>query len=215
MNTTGDFSWLGRALAWARRLSRAAVWVGGALTLLSVALICADVLARRLLGVSMGGADELSGYAFAISVSWALAFTALERANVRVDVLYQRLPLRVAAVADWLALVALGVFAVVLCWYAAQVALASWEMRSSANTPLGTPLVLPQALWAAGLLWFVIVLALMLLRASLALVTGDLALFRAVCGIKSAVEEAGEEAAAGERLVQAELAAAAQKGPQP
>ena len=152
----------------------------------------------------MGGADELSGYAFAISVTWALAFTALERANVRIDVLYQYLPTRLSALVDWVALVALGVFAVYLSYYGSQVALTSWQMQSAANTPLGTPLWIPQTLWFAGLAWFVIVLALMLLRASTALVTGDVATLKAIAGAKSAVEEADEGAAEGERLVRAE-----------
>jgi len=43
--------------------------------------------------------------------------------------------------------------------------------------------------------------ALMLVRASLALVTGDLQLVKAICGVRSAQEEAEEEAAAGERMV--------------
>ena len=195
---------LDRLLALARTLSRVGVWVGGALTLASVALITFEVLARRFFGFTMGGADELSGYAFAISVTWALAFTALERANVRIDVLYQYLPTRLSALVDWVALVALGVFAVYLSYYGSQVALTSWQMQSAANTPLGTPLWIPQTLWFAGLAWFVIVLALVLLRASTALVTGDVATLKAIAGAKSAVEEADEGAAEGERLVRAE-----------
>lgn len=210
MNTFN--TWSTCALALAKRLSRWAVWAGGALTLASVALITVDVLLRKLAGRGVGGADELSGYAFAISVSWALAFTALERANVRIDLIYQRLPVRLAAVLDWLALVCLGVFAALLSYHAGQVALESWQMQSRANTPLGTPLVWPQGLWALGLVWFVLVLALMLLRASAALVTGDVATLRAVAGVKSAAEEAEEGAAEGQRLVQAEGRLSAQGG---
>lgn len=197
-------SLLGRLTQLARRLSRLAVWVGGALTLASVFLITYEVIARRAFGVSMGGADELSGYAFAISVTWAFAFTALERANVRIDVLYQHLPVRLTAFLDWLALVALGVFAVHLAYYGSQVAMASWEQNSAANTPLGTPLWIPQALWAVGLLWFVAVLLLMLVRASVALVTGDVPLIKTLAGMKTAIEEADEGAAEGERLIRAE-----------
>ncbi|MBE2243175.1 MAG: TRAP transporter small permease [Burkholderiaceae bacterium] len=188
----------------ARVLSRSAVWVGGALTLASVLLITFEVVSRRLFGFSMGGADELSGYAFAISITWAFAFTVLERANVRIDVLYQHLPVRVTAFLDWLSLVALGVFAVYLSYYGTLVALTSWEQSSAANTPLATPLWIPQFLWAAGLVWFVIVLLLMLLRSSAALVTGDLELVKTLAGMKTASEEADEGAAEGERLIQAE-----------
>jgi hypothetical protein len=58
----------------------------------------------------------------------------------------------VAAGLDWLALVAMGVFAATLTWYAAQVANDSWVAAARANTPLATPLWMPQALWCAGLL---------------------------------------------------------------
>ena len=50
----------------------------------------------------------------------------------------------------------------------------------------------------------VVVLALMLLRASTALVTGDIATLKALCGVRSAEEEAQEEADAGERLIKGE-----------
>lgn len=188
----------------ARRLSRWAVWIGGALTLASVLLITYEVIARRLFGTSMGGADELSGYAFAISVTWALAFTALDRANVRIDVLYQYLPVRLTAFLDWLSLVALGVFAVYLTYYGSAVALTSWDQSSAANTPLATPLWIPQTLWAVGLAWFVVVLGLLLVRSSIALVAGDMGTVQTLAGMKTAAEEADEGAAEGERLIQAE-----------
>ncbi|XOT97938.1 TRAP transporter small permease, partial [Alcaligenes pakistanensis] len=48
----------------------------------------------------------------------------------------------------------------------------SWTNQSTANTAMGTPLWIPQFLWVAGLVWLCVVLALMLLRSSLALITG-------------------------------------------
>jgi len=196
--------WVSRALDLATACSRGAVWAGGALTLASVVLISYDVLVRKLFNVSIGGADELSGYAFAISTTWALAFATLQRANVRVDVVYERLPVRVAAVLDWLALVALAVFIVYLTRYGFEVFATSWLQNSQANTPLATPLWIPQGLWALGLCWLCLVLALMLVRASFALVTGDLATVRALCGVRTAQEEAKEEASAGERIIAGE-----------
>jgi TRAP-type C4-dicarboxylate transport system permease small subunit len=197
---------LSRLLVAAHAASRWAVWVGGTLTIASVLLIAYDVVVRRLFGVSVGGSDELSGYAFAVSTSWALAFTALERGNVRVDVLYRQVPPRGRAALDWLALVSLGVFAVFLTFHAYDVAMTSWTQKAAANTPLATPLWIPQTLWVLGLVWFCAVLALMLLRASAALVAGDLAALNAVCGVVSSEEEAAVEAAAGERIVQEERA---------
>lgn len=192
---------LGALLRRAESFSRVAVWAGGALTVASVLLISFDVLARKFFGFTTGGADELSSYAFAISTSWALAFATLQRANVRVDVLYQFFPVRISAVLDWLSLVALGVFMVYLTYFAMGMAHTSWGQSSAANTPLATPLWIPQGLWALGLLWMCITVALMLVRASIALVTGDIDLVKQICGVRSAQEEADDEAAAGERMV--------------
>lgn len=89
---------LDRWLAFADRLSRYAIWIGGAMVLASALLVSVDVLLRKLLVISLGGADELSGYAFAVGTTWALAFTLLRRANVRVDALYVRLPPALCAV---------------------------------------------------------------------------------------------------------------------
>lgn len=194
-------SFLGNLSRAAEHLSRWAVWFGGALTIGSVLLITFDVLARKFFGFTTGGADELSSYAFAISTSWAFAFATLQRANVRVDVLYQYLPVRLSAVLDWLSVVALGVFMVMLTYYAYDVAATSWTQNSAANTPLATPLYLPQGLWLLGLIWMCLVLALMLVRSSVALVTGRFDDVKAIAGVRSTQEEAEEEAAAGERMV--------------
>lgn len=198
------FALLNSLLHKANTLSRVAIWVAGSLTLISALYISADVLIRRFTDFSLGSSDELSAYAFAISISWALSFATLQRANIRIDALYQLLPTRLGAVLDWVALVGLAVFIVFMTKYAGEVAMTSWNRGSTANTALGTPLWIPQMLWLAGLLWFCVVLGLMLLRASLALVTGDLEGIRAVAGMRTSQEEAKEEAEAGRRNIEGE-----------
>lgn len=204
MTRSPPLSFLAALMRIAETLARSAVWVGGALTIASVLLISVDVLARKFLGRPVGGADELSSYAFAISTTWSLAFATLQRANVRVDVIYQYMPVRVAAVLDWLSLVALATFLGVLTYYAYDVVATSILQSSRANTPLATPLAIPQGLWFVGLFFMCVVLALMLVRASVALVTGDIATVTAIAGVRSTKEEAEEEAAAGERMVKGE-----------
>jgi TRAP-type C4-dicarboxylate transport system permease small subunit len=191
-------------LPWATKISRWGVWGGGILTLLSAGLVCFDVIVRKLFAISLGGADELSGYAFAISTTWSLALVVLERANVRVDILYQHFSVRVAAMLDWLSLVALAVFLTMLTRYAYEVLATSWIQNSFANTPLATPLWIPQGLWFVGLVWMVIVLALMLTRASGSLITGDYQSVNRLAGARLSKEEALEEAQAGQRRVQEE-----------
>ena len=202
MNSAAQKTWA--PLHYATRLSQYAVWAAGALIIASVLLSCFDVIARKFWGFNTGGADELSSFAFAISTSWALAFATLQRANVRVDVLYQMLPVKVAAFLDWLSVVALGVFMVFLTWYAKDVVSASWVQNSAANSTMATPLWIPQGLWFIGLLWMCIVMTLMLVRSSYLLVTGDLQSLQHLCGVRSAQEEAEEEAANGERLIESE-----------
>jgi TRAP-type C4-dicarboxylate transport system permease small subunit len=204
MKSSDRYAFVNRLLRVATSLSRFAIWVAGGLILASAIYISADVIARKFLGFGLGGSDELSGYAFAIGISWALSFATLQRANIRIDALYQLLPVRISALVDWVALVCLGVFIVFLTRYAADVAGQSWANNSTANTILATPLWIPQYLWVAGLVWLCVVLALMLLRSSLALVTGDLDTVHKICGIRSTREEAEEEAITGERMVRGE-----------
>ena len=69
------------------RYARFAVWAGGAMMLFAAFMVSADVLVRRLLGITMGGSDEISGYLFAISTALAFPYALLHRANVRIDAL--------------------------------------------------------------------------------------------------------------------------------
>lgn len=206
MNHTQRFALVNSLLRFATTLSRGAIWVAGGLTLISALYITADVLIRRFSDSSLGGSDELSAYAFAISISWAFAFATLQRANIRIDALYQMLPTRLCALLDWVALVALGIFIAFMTYYASDVAMTSWTRNATANTAMGTPLWIPQFLWVAGLIWFCVVLAIMLLRASLALVTGDVVTLREIAGMRGTKEEAEEEAAAGRRNIEGDAA---------
>ena len=198
---SGRFFLLDRLLRSSERFSLWAVWVSGFITLSSVLLISFEVVARKFFGFTTGGADELSSYAFAISTAWSLAFAVLQRANVRVDALYGKFPIRVCAFLDWLSLIAMGIFMVYMTRYAFDVVGTSWENQSTATTPLATPLWIPQGLWFMGLIWMCLVLAIMMARASIALITGDLQTVRTLCGVRSIQEEADEEAANSKRLV--------------
>lgn len=186
---------LDRLLVLAHSVSRAAIWSGGTLVLCAAILVAADVLMRNVFMVTFGGADELAGYAFAIGTAWALSFTLLNRANVRVDALYALLPPRFCAVLDIIALIALGIFAGLLTWHAAVMLETSISFSARATTPLQTPLWIPQSLWVAGLVVFILTLALLFLRAVLALLSGDLATVRRLAGARSIEENAADEIA--------------------
>lgn len=187
-------------LTLADRVGLRAVWIGGALLLASASLVSIDVTIRKLFGLSVGGADEISGYAFAIGVAWAFPFALLRRANVRIDALYQHMPARVAAILDLVALIALAVFVTVLTRYAWEVVAGSWNLGALSNSQLKMPLWIPQGLWFLGLALFFATTAVLTLRTALALLSGDLATVRALAGARSIEEEAADEAAYGKTL---------------
>lgn len=177
------------------RMARLAIWIGGSLVLASAFLVSADVLLRKLFLVSFGGADELSGYAFAIGTTWALSFTLLRRANVRVDALYAHLPRALRGVLDLVALLALGGFVALLTWHAWSALDTSLAFDARATTPLATPLWIPQSLWLAGFVLFMLTIIPLVIRTALALVSGDLGTVRRLAGARTIEEDAADEIA--------------------
>ena len=175
-----------RALSAAAALARWGVRGGGLLMLAAAVLVSVDVIMRRVLNMTTGGADELSGYAFAIGAAWSFAFVTLARINVRVDALYMHLPLPVAGVLDFLSLIALGTFGVVVARYGFDVVASSWNLSARSNSVLQVPLWIPQLIWWLGLL---------LLRSASLLARGDWRGLQGLIGARSAVEEAEAEAA--------------------
>jgi TRAP-type C4-dicarboxylate transport system permease small subunit len=185
-----------RLIATATTISRAGTWFGGALVLLAAAVVAVDVVLRAALSVTIGGSDELSGYALAIASAFAFALALLDRAHVRIDTLYTILPVRIAAVFDLLAMAAMVALAVFLAMQGWRVFAQSWTLGARALTQLNTPLSVPQALWVAGLGWFALVACLLMLRALALLLRGDMAGITHLIGTRTAAEELADERAA-------------------
>ncbi len=184
-----------RLIALAHTVSRAGAWAGGALVLLAAVIVAVDVILRAAFSVTIGGSDELSGYALAIASAFAFALALLDRAHVRIDTLYAVLPVRLAAVFDVIATAAMTALAIFLFLQGWRVFAQSWSLGARALTQLNTPLSYPQALWVLGFAWFALVSVLLLLRAALLLATGDAAGVTHLVGTRSAAEELAEERA--------------------
>lgn len=180
-------------MAVAFRLSRYAAWAGGGMILFAALMVSVDVLCRRLLGVTMSGSDEVSGYLFAISTALAMPYALMLRANVRIDALYAHLPARLRAGLDLLGITLLAIFAGAVTWRAALTVQVTWDNGSRAITPLQTPLILPQSFWLAGWVLFCLCLVLVIWGMAAALMRGDLARARALGGVLSVEEEIEEE----------------------
>lgn len=186
---------LDRLLGGARRLSRYCAWAGGAIFFAAALLITFEVLIRRVFSASMGGADELSGYGFAIATTFAFSYALLERAHIRVDTAYLYLPPRWQALFDVVAAVLLLVFFVLLLRYGWEVVGHTWRMDAHSSTPLHVPLIFPQVAWWLGLCLTVVVAVLLLLRAIIHILSGELAASRRLIGTRGIDEEIADELA--------------------
>jgi TRAP-type C4-dicarboxylate transport system permease small subunit len=176
-----------------RRLAQAGLWFGGALVLLAAILIAIDVLLRKAFNASIGGADELAGYALAIGTAWGLGAALLDRAHIRIDSLYVLFPRGLRHGLDVLGLVLLVGFFSVVAWHGAGVVAQSWRAGSRSQSDLQLPTVVPQALWIAGLVLFVGVGLLLLGHALMLLTKGDHAGAACAIGTRSAEAEIEEE----------------------
>ncbi|MFP5515073.1 MAG: TRAP transporter small permease subunit [Alphaproteobacteria bacterium] len=174
-------------------ISRVAVWIGGAAYIGVCALVAADILLRKFANVTIGGADEISGYVLAVTTAWALSFTLFQRAHIRIDALYNLLPVRVCAALDILALLALGYLASLMTWWGHTMLLTSISFHATANTPLQTPLWIPQSLWWTGLAFFCLTLLVLILRAGQALLHGDAQQVGRIAGIRTVEDEIESE----------------------
>lgn len=63
--------------------------------LFAALMVCVDVMSRQILGVTLSGSDEVSGYLFAIATTLSLPYALLHRANVRIDAAYAQMGPRV------------------------------------------------------------------------------------------------------------------------
>ena len=184
-----------RSLSHARRVSRLLVWIGGALLIGSALLVAVDVILRRLFNWSLGGADEISGYAFGIATALALAFSLLERAHIRVDAAYLVVPTWLRRAADLLGMALFVGFVALVAVMAAGVALDSLQHGSRSITPLRTPLILAQAPWLFGWAFCVACGGLLLVAALIRLLHRDGAGADALIGAKSVSEQIEDETA--------------------
>jgi TRAP-type C4-dicarboxylate transport system permease small subunit len=177
---------------WLERAARISLEVAGWGYLALVVLVCADVVGRRVLGVSTAATTELGGYLLAFGISWGLAGTLVDRSHIRIDVLIQRLPLGPRAVLHVLAMVVLLAVACFLLYGGVMLTADSLALSATDLSPLRTPLSVPQGLWAAGFAAFALgalVLLALMVRAGLAGRTGQI---DAICAPKTYQDEADE-----------------------
>lgn len=172
-----------------RRANRfVALILGGAL-LLTVAFIVVDVVMRKFGWGSLGGSDEISGYVMAAVASWGLACALIERAHVRIDMIRQKLAGPGRAAMDLFAMIVANGVVLLIAWWCWPVLEKTLARGSRANTPLETPLWIPQGVWFGGWLWFALTATLLTLIGVAYLAQGRREAFDEALGIGSEIEE--------------------------
>lgn len=181
------------AIALARRLTRYGLWFGGGLILAAAVLIGIDVTLRKVFNASVGGADELAGYALALGTAWSLGAALLDRAHIRIDSLYVLFPRPLRLALDFLGLALLLAFFGLVARHGWNVAQQSWVSGSRSQSALQTPTVLPQSIWLIGLALFFVVGVVLLVYAVALLARGKVADAERAISTRSAAEEVEEE----------------------
>ncbi len=146
------------------RVMRVIALVAGYALLVQAILTAVEIVSRKLFNHSLQGVDELGGYVLAITASVGFGYAVVTHAHTRVDFALKHGSLAVRAVLHLLAsLVLLGVSSGML-WFAVKTLRASIRLGSTATTPLQTPLWIPQGVWVFGMVMFVMVSLVILLR---------------------------------------------------
>lgn len=146
-----------------KALARVACIVGGWLLILLSIMVCAEIVLRKVFNHSLQGVDEYGGYALAVTSAIGFAFAFYEGSHIRIDVLVRRLPRSLRILSSVVAHLSLLVVAGLFAKYAVLLTIESWEINAFANTPLRTPLYVPQAIWAGGMCLFFVALSVRLL----------------------------------------------------
>jgi TRAP-type C4-dicarboxylate transport system permease small subunit len=130
-----------------------ALVAGVAIAVLAL-LITIDIIGRDFFGVSIQGTDEIGGYVLAFVGSLGMALTLLRRGHPRIELFFRFFPSVLRDVLHALAQVSMAAFAVFMAWHAWGELQTTLRFGAITNTPLQTPLWVPQAVWLTGMVFF-------------------------------------------------------------
>lgn len=160
-----------KLIAILRRINKGVALLVGLGLLACAGFVLLDIVMRQI-GTSLGGTEEIAGYAMAIATSWGMGYTLLELGHVRIDLLRSRMQSFGRALFDVFAMVVMSGVVVTIAIKAWPVVERSLVNGSRANTPLETPLALVQVPWFAGWVWFAVMSCIVTLAALSLIVRG-------------------------------------------
>lgn len=175
------------------RLSNALAHLFGYAMLVFAVIVTIETISRKLLGHSLQGVDELGGYVLALTSALAFTTALVERGHIRIDLLHLNFPRPLQALLNWLSVVLIAAFALLLMKVATDVLSETIEFNSTAPTPWATPLIWPQSFWYAALAIFALVSIVLALHATYVFATRRWGELARLYGPKLADEEVQEE----------------------
>lgn len=184
---------LDRLLNGTRNVSLWLTWLGGTLIVLSAFLVTLEVLLRKIFNVSLGGADEISGYAFGVATTLAFSYALFERSHIRVDALLGTFPKALRPIINLFGLIMLIGFALVVVTNVWSMVADTLDNGSRSITPMRVPLAIPQIPWLFGWMFFVFSGVLIGLVAIKRYLARDESGVQELIGVKSLDEQIQDE----------------------
>ncbi len=169
------------------------VWLSGTLLILSAFLVTVDVIVRKIFGVSMAGADEITGYVFGISIMFSLSYAILHRSNIRIDALYQYMPNWLRAVFDIVGTILLVGFIAFVAYRGYFLVADTYQYGSRSITPLRTPLAIPQTPWLIGMGFAVFTGVVLILAGLVGMLNRNWSYVNRLMGIPTVDEQVKDE----------------------
>jgi TRAP-type C4-dicarboxylate transport system permease small subunit len=149
-----------------------AITFGAIMIVLSIA-IAAETILRKFFSFSLGGVDELGGYAVAVVAPLTFLVAAHEQAHIRINVLHARLPQSLRGLLNVVSAVSLALLAMFLLYFTWKTVADTMAYRSIAQTPWATPLIYPQSVWLVTMATFTAGVVVIAARAVTSLIRTD------------------------------------------
>lgn len=174
------------------KVSHGAAVVGGLGIIFISCMITVDVFLRKFFGTTLGGASEIAGMIFAVATAMAYPYVLLDRAHIRIDVLYSRIPVKARAFLDLAAMLIMLTFYYQLTMSTFQLLTKSWNGGSRSVGVVQVPLWMPQSLWVLGFALFTLTALFLTVFAVYGIVRRNWSMVTSVAGVPS-IEETIEE----------------------
>ncbi|NVJ92712.1 MAG: TRAP transporter small permease [Methylocystaceae bacterium] len=122
----------------------------GAVLLALVLLVCTEVLMRSLMNLSLGFAEEVTGYCVVMLTFFGAAMALRSNALFQVSFIYAHIPSRIQIWVHRLFILMALITCLILAWKTQDLMFSSLSRGKFAPTVLRTPLWIPQLIMPIG-----------------------------------------------------------------